>query len=68
MSFRPTYKALKQCLERMRDHCIQNGVSIVGIPRLGCGLDKLNWDKVKSILFQTFTGTGITINVFSLGD
>lgn len=33
---------------------------------IGCGLDRLNWDQVSSILEQVFGDSGISITVYSL--
>uniref|UniRef100_A0A3Q1EZA5 Uncharacterized protein n=1 Tax=Acanthochromis polyacanthus TaxID=80966 RepID=A0A3Q1EZA5_9TELE len=33
---------------------------------IGCGLDQLKWTEVAKILEQVFTGTGITITIYSL--
>lgn len=33
---------------------------------IGCGLDRLNWDRVSEILEQVFSGSDISITVYSL--
>lgn len=33
---------------------------------IGCGLDRLNWDRVSRILEEVFSGSDISITVYSL--
>lgn len=63
---KPTYDSLRQSLEDMKSHCIQNGVTRVSMPRIGCGLDRLQWDRVSAILEQVFRHANISITVYSL--
>lgn len=63
---KPTYASLKQSLEDMRSHCVKNGVTRISMPRIGCGLDRLEWAKVSVILEQVFKHTNISITVYSL--
>ncbi|XP_060913434.1 ADP-ribose glycohydrolase OARD1 isoform X1 [Labrus mixtus] len=65
-SQKPTYDSLRQSLEDMKSHCVLNGVTRISMPRIGCGLDRLAWDKVSEILEQVFEGTDISITVYSL--
>jgi hypothetical protein len=44
----------------MKNHAIKNNVKIISMPRIGSGLDKLNWDSVKN----TIIDTDIKINIF----
>ncbi|XP_028310023.1 ADP-ribose glycohydrolase OARD1 [Gouania willdenowi] len=63
---KPTYNNLTQSLEDMKSHCLQNEVTKVSMPRIGCGLDRLQWSKVEEILKQIFQHTDISITVYSL--
>ncbi|XP_054902165.1 ADP-ribose glycohydrolase OARD1 [Poeciliopsis prolifica] len=65
-SQKPTYDNLRKSLEDMKSHCLQNGVNRISIPRIGCGLDRLEWSKVSRILEQVFKETDISITVYSL--
>lgn len=47
---KPTYKTLEDSLEAMKKHCVANGVTALSMPRIGCGLDKLEWPKVEECL------------------
>ncbi|XP_055612432.1 ADP-ribose glycohydrolase OARD1-like isoform X2 [Uranotaenia lowii] len=55
---KPTYDDLAKSLEAMRKHMSENGAKKLAIPRIGCGIDGLEWDKVKGILNSTFGGEG----------
>uniref|UniRef100_A0A3Q3AC54 O-acyl-ADP-ribose deacylase 1 n=1 Tax=Kryptolebias marmoratus TaxID=37003 RepID=A0A3Q3AC54_KRYMA len=63
---KPTYDGLRQSLEDMRSHCVENGVTRISMPRIGCGLDRLEWSKVSVMLEQVFRHTGISVTVYSL--
>ncbi|KAI4823528.1 hypothetical protein KUCAC02_012111, partial [Chaenocephalus aceratus] len=66
-SQKPTYDGLARSLENMRSHCESNSVTRISMPRFyGCGLDKLQWNKVAEILEQVFKPTNISITVYSL--
>jgi O-acetyl-ADP-ribose deacetylase (regulator of RNase III) len=62
---KPTYQTLTSSLEKMRDHAVNNGVKMICMPKIGCGLDKLEWYKVRWNIKQTFKGTGIKLFVYS---
>ncbi|CAB1451708.1 unnamed protein product [Pleuronectes platessa] len=50
----------------MKSHCVKNGVTRISMPRIGCGLDRLEWRRVEEILEQVFKHTDISITVYSL--
>ena len=63
---KPTYETLKSSVKAMRDHCIENAVKELCMPRIGCGLDKLEWNRVRTILEKEFSETSVRITVYSL--
>ncbi|KAJ0044052.1 hypothetical protein NL108_006440 [Boleophthalmus pectinirostris] len=63
---KPTYDSLKQSLEDMKSHCLINAVSKVSMPRIGCGLDRLEWKRVSEILKEVFEHSDISVTVYSL--
>ncbi|XP_056240701.1 ADP-ribose glycohydrolase OARD1 [Seriola aureovittata] len=65
-SQKPTYESLRLSLEDMKLHCEKNGVTKISMPRIGCGLDRLEWARVSEILEQVFKHTNISITVYSL--
>ena len=62
----PSYKTLMQSLEAMRNHCRQNGVTKLAMPCIGCGIDRLAWDLVESIIKSVFSREEIKITVYTL--
>ena len=60
---KPTYDSLEKSLCYLRYLCIDMGVTQLAIPRLGCGLDKLRWERVSEIIENCFENTGINIVV-----
>ncbi|XP_058497958.1 ADP-ribose glycohydrolase OARD1 isoform X1 [Solea solea] len=65
-SQKPTYDSLRLSLEDMKSHCVKNAVTKISMPRIGCGLDRLEWARVSVILEQVFKHTNISITVYSL--
>ncbi|XP_047446694.1 ADP-ribose glycohydrolase OARD1 [Mugil cephalus] len=63
---KPTYDSLTRSLEDMRSHCVENGVTRISMPRIGCGLDRLDWTRVSEILKEVFKHTDISITVYSI--
>lgn len=58
---KPTYKALRTSLQNLREELIRNEDKTVGMPRIGCGLDKLDWDVVRDMIKEVFRDTNITV-------
>ena len=44
----------------------QNKILTLCVPLIGCGLDKLDWNDVKYLLYKTFNDMNIQINVYYL--
>lgn len=63
---KPTYDTLKYALIDMKAYALSLNVDTIAIPRLGCGLDKLEWDKVKKLIENIFNDIDIKIIVCSL--
>lgn len=60
---KPTYESLYDALLDMRVQCENLDISRLAIPLLGCGLDRLNWERVKDIIEDVFDSTDIEILV-----
>ena len=45
---------LSKTLEAMKIHASTNGVSAIAVPKLGCGLDQMNWQEVVKLLRDIF--------------
>jgi len=62
-SGKPTYQSLQASLVKMREIIEQKGVTKLAMPKIGCGLDRLNWAVVRQMLEDIFYGLEIEILV-----
>lgn len=60
---KPTYLTMRGALEMMKQLAIENNVEKIAMPIIGCGLDRLQWDKVSEIIKEVFRDTEIEILV-----
>ena len=65
---KPTYESLEFSILNMKKILENNNVKInrLLMPKIGCGLDKLNWSQVKSLLYKIFQDSNFNIYVFFL--
>lgn len=63
---KPTYESLTRAVVAMRTICMQENIKKLAMPEIGCGLDRLQWGKVKEIIENTFIDTDIEIVVCRL--
>lgn len=64
---KPTYLSLTTALEDMNHECLRMDPNVkLAMPKIGCGLDKLEWDKVREIILKVFEKTDFEILVCSL--
>ncbi|XP_030373361.1 uncharacterized protein LOC115623243 [Scaptodrosophila lebanonensis] len=59
-----TYTALYYALLAMREHMHEHNVNKLAIPRLGCGIDRLDWLRVRSLLELVFAEDSVDIIAF----
>ena len=52
----------------MQAHATMYGVSTVAMPKIGCGLDQMNWQDVVKLLRYIFVYSDIRIVVYSLDE
>lgn len=62
---KPTYQDLSYSLEAMRKHMSENNVSKLAMPRIGCGIDGLQWDKVSDLIKEVFKDESVEITVYT---
>ncbi|KAL1490552.1 hypothetical protein ABEB36_013228 [Hypothenemus hampei] len=65
-SEKPTYPSLWKSLIKMRDHINRHKIKKLAIPLLGCGRDRLDWNRVKAMIQQLFEKVDIEILVCKL--
>ena len=63
---KPTYQSLEASLISMKILINNNDVKYLAIPKIGCGLDKLQWGKVREIIQKVFEDVDIEILVCHL--
>lgn len=66
---KPSYRTLEESLLDLKYYITNTEkmeVKRLLMPRIGCGLDRLKWDKVKDILTNVFKDTEIEILVFNI--
>ena len=57
---------LPKTLEAMKTHAIKTDVSTIAIPKLGCGLDQMNWQEVVKVLRDIFDYVELKNVVYTL--
>ena len=65
-SDKPTYETLKRSLHALREHCVSHEVRHLAMPRIGCGLDRLSWDRVLAMIRSEFKDTSVNVEIYSL--
>ena len=60
---KPTLKSLRDALEDMKMVAAENCIKKIAMPRIGCGLDKLNWQDVEPMIKDVFKDMDIEIMV-----
>ena len=62
---KPTLDNLRISLKNMRRHALLNNITKISMPKIGCGLDKLQWTDVFKLIQDTFTYSGIQIQLIT---
>jgi len=60
---KPTYESITQTIVNMYHHAEQYRIEHIAMPRIGTGLDKLEWNQVRTILLDVFLDSHISILV-----
>ena len=63
---KPDLPTLLTTLEGMNSHAAMYGVSTIAIPKIGCGLDQMNWQEVVKLLRGVFAYSDIHVVVYTL--
>ena len=61
-------QTLATTLQSMQSHATMHGVSTIAIPKIGCGLDQMNWQDVVKLLRDIFAYPDVQIVVYSLDE
>lgn len=60
---KPTLETLRQALEDFREQIIKINVNKIAMPKIGCGLDRLDWADVRNVIREVFEATDFEIIV-----
>jgi hypothetical protein len=61
---KPRYNDLKTCLQNLKECCDQLNVKKLTIPKFECGLDKLDLQKVSTLIDKTFKNARTKLTVY----
>ncbi len=62
---RPTYDNLEQSLINARRICLEQNITTLAIPKIGCGLDRLEWSKVETLVNKNFEESTIRVKIYT---
>lgn len=60
---KPTYESLRNSLSRLHNICRVYEIKKLAMPKIGCGLDGLDWNEVSDMIQDIFADTDIEIVV-----
>lgn len=63
---KPKYEAIREALETMRDIMDFNATTKLAMPKIGCGLDRCEWDQVYDIIHDVFENSDVDILICEL--
>lgn len=58
---KPTYHDFTSAIKLMRDICIEKSITKIAMPKIGSGIDGLNWEKNREIINAAFNETDVEI-------
>lgn len=58
---KPTYKTMETALRSLRQVTEEQNIRYLAMPRIGCGLDRLDWKRVRAMIQDTFRDLDINI-------
>lgn len=61
---KPTLSALCMTIQKMKMIAVTKGIKKISMPRIGCGIDGLDWEQVKKAINCIFEESDIQIVVY----
>lgn len=61
---KPRIEDFDMALRMVSSYCVANGITQLIMPRIGCGLDKLNWSTNKELINKYLVDVGINVRVY----
>lgn len=63
---KPRYESVREALEVMKEIMANLDATKLAMPKIGCGLDRLQWDDVYDIICEVFEDTDVEILICEL--
>jgi O-acetyl-ADP-ribose deacetylase (regulator of RNase III) len=63
---KPTLETLWRCLQQLRAYVVEWELASLSLPLLGCGLDRLQWEEVRQLVWTALRNTGIHVTIYRL--
>ena len=63
---KPTYASINNALIKLAELCKCRKIDTIHMPKIGCGLDKLNWNIVFPMICRIFSEYGINVCIYFL--
>lgn len=60
---KPTLLTMENALLWMKKDCEIRGIKKIAMPKIGCGLDRLNWNDVSKLISEVFSDTNVEVLV-----
>jgi O-acetyl-ADP-ribose deacetylase (regulator of RNase III) len=61
---KPLISDLKSCLEKLLVEMKDRQLTHLAIPKIGCGLDRLDWLDVSKLINSVFKGSDIVVRIY----
>ncbi len=61
---KPTLRTLEESLQSLKKHALSVEIKCIAMPKIGCGLDQLDWSDVKNLINRVFEDTEINIKIY----
>lgn len=61
---KPTYESFTASIEDMKSQMTSLGIKKLAIPKIGAGIDRLDWGVNRDIIYDAFKDTDIEIRVY----
>lgn len=65
---KPTLTTIESALMHMKEIAEEKNIYKIAMPRIGCGLDRLDWMEVKQIIINIFMATDFDIRIVYLDE
>jgi O-acetyl-ADP-ribose deacetylase (regulator of RNase III) len=60
---KPTLNSLQSSIHLMKEQVVKNGIRHLAMPKIGCGLDRLQWGEVRECIQSEFEDVDVDIYV-----